>query len=51
MEITRGLYHSEGVLLALVDSGLTREEAYRLVTEKGKPFRDAYRQIAAKYAK
>ncbi len=35
-----------------LDDGLfATEEAYRLVTEEGMPFRDAYRQIAAKYAK
>ncbi|MDJ0938610.1 MAG: argininosuccinate lyase [Woeseiaceae bacterium] len=27
------------------------EEAYRLVTEEGLPFRDAYRKVGAKYAK
>ncbi|MDD3718483.1 MAG: adenylosuccinate lyase [Actinomycetota bacterium] len=31
LELTRGLVYSEGVLLALVDKGLTREEAYALV--------------------
>jgi len=31
LKLTRGLIHSEGVLLALVESGLTREEAYSLV--------------------
>ncbi len=31
LELTRGLVFSEGVLLALVDKGMTREEAYALV--------------------
>ncbi len=31
LELTRGLVFSEGVLLALVDKGLTREDAYALV--------------------
>lgn len=31
LELTRGLIFSESVLLALVDKGLTREEAYALV--------------------
>jgi adenylosuccinate lyase len=31
LALTRGLYHSEGVLLALVRTGLTREQAYALV--------------------
>lgn len=31
LELTRGLIFSESVLLALVDKGLTREEAYTLV--------------------
>lgn len=31
MDISRGLYHSETVMLSLVEKGLTREEAYRLV--------------------
>jgi len=31
LALTRGLTHSEGVLLKLVESGLTREEAYALV--------------------
>ncbi len=30
MEITRGLYHSEAVLLSLVTKGLTRQEAYKI---------------------
>lgn len=33
MELTRGLYHSEAVLLSLVKKGLTRQEAYR-ITQK-----------------
>ncbi len=46
LELTRGLVFSEGVLLALVDSGLTREQAYALVQrsamrawEEGEDFR------------
>src|SRR5512138_1190997 len=31
MALSRGLFHSETVMLALVDKGLTRETAYRLV--------------------
>ena len=31
MQITRGLIHSQRVLLALVDKGLTRQQAYQLV--------------------
>jgi adenylosuccinate lyase len=31
IELSRGLYFSQRVLLALVDSGLSRDEAYRLV--------------------
>jgi adenylosuccinate lyase len=31
LELSRGLYFSQRVLLALVDSGLSRDEAYRLV--------------------
>ncbi|MDK1017870.1 MAG: adenylosuccinate lyase [Actinomycetota bacterium] len=31
LESTRGLVYSQAVLLALIDSGLTRDEAYRLV--------------------
>ena len=31
LALTRGLFHSEGVLLALVRAGLTRERAYALV--------------------
>ena len=31
MEISRGLFHSETVMLALVGKGLTREQAYKLV--------------------
>jgi len=31
LALSRGLTHSEGVLLALVESGLTREEAYAMV--------------------
>ena len=35
-----------------LDDGLfATEEAYRLVTDEGMPFREAYRLIAAKYAK
>ncbi|HDP25930.1 MAG TPA: adenylosuccinate lyase [Deltaproteobacteria bacterium] len=31
IDLTGGLWHSQGVLLALVDKGLARDEAYRLV--------------------
>jgi adenylosuccinate lyase len=31
LEATQGLVFSQGVLLALVDQGLSRDEAYRLV--------------------
>jgi adenylosuccinate lyase len=31
LEATRGLVNSQAVLLALVDSGTTRDEAYRIV--------------------
>lgn len=48
LELTKGLVFSQGVLLALVDKGLTREEAYRIVQtnamkvwEEGVNFRDA----------
>jgi argininosuccinate lyase len=35
-----------------LDEGIfATEEAYRLVTEKGIPFREAYRQVAARYNK
>ena len=34
LEATRGLVYSQAVLLALVESGLSRDEAYRLVQEK-----------------
>ena len=30
LEITRGLYHSEAVLIALIRKGLTRQEAYKV---------------------
>lgn len=30
MEITRGLYHSEAVMLSLIRKGLTRQEAYKI---------------------
>jgi adenylosuccinate lyase len=33
LELSRGLYFSQRLLLALVDSGLVRDEAYRLVQE------------------
>jgi adenylosuccinate lyase len=48
LEASRGLVFSEGVLLALVDAGLTREQAYALVQkaamrtlEGGGAFRDS----------
>jgi adenylosuccinate lyase len=31
MNLTRGLWHSQGVLLALVDAGVQRDEAYTWV--------------------
>jgi len=35
-----------------MDEGIfATAEAYRLVTEEGMPFRDAYRKVAARYAK
>ena len=35
-----------------LDEGIfTTAEAYRLVTEEGMPFREAYRKVAARYAK
>ncbi|HPQ80392.1 MAG TPA: adenylosuccinate lyase [bacterium] len=47
MEASHGLYNSQDVMLALVRSGMTREDAYRLVQElamrawkEGLPFRD-----------
>ena len=30
MEVTRGLYHSEAVMLSLIKKGLTRQEAYKI---------------------
>ncbi|MEN6617223.1 MAG: adenylosuccinate lyase [Syntrophorhabdus sp.] len=30
LDITRGLYHSEAILIALIKKGLTRQEAYKL---------------------
>lgn len=48
LEKTKGMVFSEGILLKLVEKGLTREEAYRLVQrnamkvwEDGADFRDA----------
>lgn len=47
LELTRGLIHSQQVLLMLTDAGLSRDEAYRIVQENamecwktGQPFRD-----------
>ena len=37
--------------IELDDGIFATEEAYRLVTEDGMPFRDAYRQIAKRYSK
>ena len=31
LESTKGLVYSQAVLLALIDAGLTRDEAYRIV--------------------
>jgi adenylosuccinate lyase len=54
LDLTGGLLYSSGVLLALVDGGLSREDAYALVQaaametwEAGTPFRDALRKQAA----
>jgi adenylosuccinate lyase len=51
LEMTGGLVFSEKVLTALVDAGLTRQEAYRIVQEAamrswdtGEPFRDVLRR-------
>jgi adenylosuccinate lyase len=33
MELSRGLYFSQHVLLALIDSGMSRDEAYRMVQD------------------
>ncbi len=51
LERSGGIVHSQSVLLALVDTGLSREEAYRLVQacareslETGRPFRELVRQ-------
>ncbi len=48
LELTHGLIHSQQVLLHLTDSGMTREDAYRIIQkhamhawEKGSSFRDA----------
>ena len=37
--------------IELDDGIFATEEAYRLVTEEGMPFRDAYRQVAKRYSK
>jgi adenylosuccinate lyase len=54
LEATGGLIYSSAVLLALVSSGLSREDAYALVQaaamqswEQGTPFRDSLRKQAA----
>jgi adenylosuccinate lyase len=54
LDLTGGLIYSSAVLLALVDSGLSREDAYALVQaaamstwDQGTPFRDALRKEAA----
>ena len=36
LELTRGLVFSQSVLLALIDSGLSRDDAYRVVQEASK---------------
>jgi adenylosuccinate lyase len=33
MELSRGLYFSQAVLLALIDAGMSRDEAYRIVQD------------------
>lgn len=50
LELTRGLIHSQQVLLLLVEKGLSREEAYRIVQrhamrawESGEHFKDLLR--------
>ncbi|HXF56258.1 MAG TPA: adenylosuccinate lyase [Actinomycetota bacterium] len=50
LEATGGLVHSQAVLLALVERGMDREQAYRLVQraaarawDEGRPFRDLLR--------
>jgi adenylosuccinate lyase len=54
LDLTGGLIYSSAVLLALVDAGLSREDAYALVQaaamdtwDHGTPFRDALRKQAA----
>jgi adenylosuccinate lyase len=54
LDLTGGLIYSSAVLLALVSSGLSREDAYALVQaaatdtwDHGTPFRDALRKQAA----
>lgn len=37
--------------ISLDDGSFATAEAYRLVTEEGMPFRDAYRKVAERYAK
>jgi adenylosuccinate lyase len=54
LDVTGGLIYSSAVLLALVSSGMTREDAYALVQaaamdtwNSGTPFRDTLRKQAA----
>jgi len=54
LDLTGGLIYSSAVLLALVDAGLSREDAYELVQaaametwDNGTPFRDTLRAQAA----
>jgi adenylosuccinate lyase len=54
LDASHGLVFSQGVLLALVESGLSRDESYRLVQraamrtwEQGRPFLDVLREDPA----
>jgi argininosuccinate lyase len=43
---------SVDIMAYLLDEGIfATAEAYRLVTEEGMPFREAYRKVAQRYAK
>jgi adenylosuccinate lyase len=53
LEITHGALYSQRALLALVESGMTRDDAYRIVQENAQrawdertPFRDLLGQAA-----
>jgi len=45
MEITRGLYHSEAVMLSLIKKGLTRQEAYKITQRIAMACYDAKRDF------